>query len=94
MSAVSRQHDDDSTHSVHHGPIISAGILLGTGFGGFFDGILLHQILQWHNMLSSVSPALILGTSCSRISGAQEPTPFGRKVAGAWLAGDDRFWTS
>jgi uncharacterized membrane protein len=24
--------------------------------GGFFDGILLHQILQWHNMLSSVRP--------------------------------------
>jgi uncharacterized membrane protein len=40
----------------HHGAIISAGILLGTGLGGFFDGILLHQILQWHNMLSSVRP--------------------------------------
>jgi uncharacterized membrane protein len=24
----------------------TAGILLGIGFGGFFDGILLHQILQ------------------------------------------------
>lgn len=31
-------------------------ILLGIGLGGFFDGILLHQILQWHNMLSSVLP--------------------------------------
>ena len=40
----------------HHGAILSAGILLGTGLGGFFDGILLHQILQWHNMLSSVRP--------------------------------------
>jgi uncharacterized membrane protein len=30
-----------------------AGILLGIGFGGFFDGILLHQILQWHHMLTS-----------------------------------------
>jgi uncharacterized membrane protein len=36
--------------------IISSGILLGAGMGGFFDGILLHQILQWHNMLSSVRP--------------------------------------
>jgi uncharacterized membrane protein len=36
--------------------IVSAGILLGTGLGGFIDGILLHQILQWHNMLSSVRP--------------------------------------
>jgi uncharacterized membrane protein len=37
-------------------PLISAGILLGTGLGGFVDGIVLHQILQWHNMLSSVHP--------------------------------------
>ena len=40
----------------HHGAIISSGILLGTGLGGFVDGILLHQLLQWHNMLSSVRP--------------------------------------
>jgi uncharacterized membrane protein len=31
----------------------SAGILFGLGLGGFFDGIVLHQILQWHHMLSS-----------------------------------------
>jgi uncharacterized membrane protein len=29
------------------------GILLGIGLGGFVDGIVLHQILQWHHMLSS-----------------------------------------
>jgi uncharacterized membrane protein len=29
--------------------------LLGFAFGGFFDGILLHQILQWHHLLSGVS---------------------------------------
>ncbi|TIP73091.1 MAG: DUF2243 domain-containing protein, partial [Mesorhizobium sp.] len=28
----------------------SAGILLGLGLGGFFDGIVLHQLLQWHHM--------------------------------------------
>jgi uncharacterized membrane protein len=32
---------------------IGAGILLGLGIGGFFDGILLHQVLQWHHMLTS-----------------------------------------
>jgi uncharacterized membrane protein len=32
---------------------ISAGILLGLGLGGFFDGIVLHQMLQWHHMLTS-----------------------------------------
>jgi len=31
----------------------SAGIFLGLGLGGFFDGIVLHQILQWHHMLTS-----------------------------------------
>lgn len=31
----------------------SAGILFGLGLGGFFDGIVLHQILQWHHMLTS-----------------------------------------
>ena len=40
-----------------HGPSIApAGILLGIGLGGFLDGILLHQTLQAHNMLSAVIP--------------------------------------
>ena len=30
-----------------------ARILLGLGLGGFFDGILLHQVLHWHHMLTS-----------------------------------------
>lgn len=38
------------------GPVLSSGILIGVGLGGFVDGIVLHQILQWHNMLSSVRP--------------------------------------
>jgi uncharacterized membrane protein len=33
-----------------------AGILLGVGLGGFVDGIVLHQILQWHNMMSNWIP--------------------------------------
>lgn len=35
---------------------ISAGILFGLGLGGFFDGIVLHQLLQWHHMLSNWYP--------------------------------------
>lgn len=35
------------------------GILLGMGLGGFVDGILLHQILQWHHMLTSADTANI-----------------------------------
>jgi len=29
------------------------GIILGVGLGGFLDGIVLHQLLQWHHMLTS-----------------------------------------
>ncbi len=30
-----------------------AGIALGVGLGGFLDGIVLHQVLQWHHMLTA-----------------------------------------
>jgi uncharacterized membrane protein len=32
----------------------TAGVVLGLGLGGFFDGIVLHQLLQWHHMVSNV----------------------------------------
>jgi len=32
---------------------ISAGIFFGLGLGGFFDGIVLHQLLQWHHLLTN-----------------------------------------
>ncbi|MBT2584519.1 DUF2243 domain-containing protein [Arthrobacter sp. ISL-95] len=41
------------------GDIGLPGIILGIGLGGFVDGILLHQILQWHHMLSSSETANI-----------------------------------
>ena len=31
-----------------------SGLLYGLGLGGFVDGIVLHQILQWHHMVSHV----------------------------------------
>ncbi len=34
----------------------TAAVLLGIGLGGFIDGIVLHQVLNWHNMLSAVTP--------------------------------------
>ncbi len=34
-------------------PALLPGLLLGVGLGGFVDGIVLHQILQWHHMLTS-----------------------------------------
>lgn len=38
-------------------PLVWAGVALGFGLGGFFDGILLHQILQWHHLLSGIEQA-------------------------------------
>jgi len=40
------------SHAVAQPPSKAAGLLYGLGFGGFIDGILLHQILQWHHMVS------------------------------------------
>jgi uncharacterized membrane protein len=37
-------------------PSIAAALTLGIGLGGLFDGILFHQILQIHNMLSGWLP--------------------------------------
>lgn len=37
----------------HSRPLVTAGIWLGLGLGGFFDGVVLHQILRWHHMLTS-----------------------------------------
>ncbi|MEW9531616.1 DUF2243 domain-containing protein [Microbispora sp. NPDC049125] len=34
----------------------SAGLVLGLGIGGFIDGIVLHQLLGWHHMLSGWYP--------------------------------------
>jgi uncharacterized membrane protein len=46
----------------------NAGFLLGLGLGGFMDGILLHQILQWHNMLSSRVPPMSMEAMRSNMS--------------------------
>jgi len=35
-------------------PSKASGLLYGLGLGGFVDGIVLHQILQWHHILSHV----------------------------------------
>jgi uncharacterized membrane protein len=37
-------------------PLTTTSLILGIGIGGFIDGIVLHQILQWHEMLSNKLP--------------------------------------
>ncbi len=41
--------DSHAPRRLRHG-----AIALGVALGGFFDGILLHQILQWHHLLSAI----------------------------------------
>jgi uncharacterized membrane protein len=35
-------------------PSRASGLLFGIGLGGFVDGIVLHQLLQWHHMVTDV----------------------------------------
>ena len=46
------------------------GILLGIGLGGFVDGIVLHQILQWHHILTSTE-----GNPPTTVAGLEANTP-------------------
>jgi uncharacterized membrane protein len=49
----------------------ASGLLYGLGFGGFVDGIVLHQVLQWHHMASSVddrSPATLEGLEFNTVA--------------------------
>jgi len=35
---------------------LAAVMTIGVGLGGFVDGIVLHQVLQWHEMFSNTQP--------------------------------------
>jgi uncharacterized membrane protein len=41
---------------VPHRKAQRATVLLGIGLGGFVDGIVLHQVVPWHHMLSNWMP--------------------------------------
>jgi uncharacterized membrane protein len=56
--------------------VFGPGVLLGVGLGAFVDGIVLHQLLRWHHLLSSR-----LGASLTANLIAD-----GVFHAGAWLA--------
>ena len=43
--------------------LFGASLLMGAGLGAFADGIMLHQVLQWHAMISSVVLPVDLVTS-------------------------------
>ena len=63
-------------------PPLFPAILMGIGFGGFVDGIVLHQILQWHHMLTAEGCC-----PSSTVLGLEDNTlADGLFHAGAWIA--------
>lgn len=56
--------------------VLGPGLLLGVGLGAFVDGIVLHQLLRWHHLLSSRPD---VGLTANLIAD-------GVFHAGAWLA--------
>ena len=62
------------------GSATAAGTVIGIGMGGFVDGILFHQILQVHNMLSArVSTDTLVGAKVNMVWD-------GVFHAGVWIA--------
>ncbi len=50
----------ETDRSAGQPPPRTSGLLFGLGLGGFVDGIVLHQILQWHHMVSAETPPTTL----------------------------------
>lgn len=87
--------ESKSTQHNRSGSLIAAGIWIGLGLGGFFDGILLHEILQWHHMLSSIRPITTLAnlqanTLWDGLFHAATWTMTGLGIALLWRAGGQR----
>jgi uncharacterized membrane protein len=65
------------------------GILLGIGLGGFVDGIVLHQILQWHHLLSDhgdYPPTTVAGLEANTLAdGLFHAFTWVAVAAGLWI---------
>ncbi len=67
-------------------PLLVASLVLGVGLGGFIDGIVLHQLLQWHSMLAWA--ATLLGVVLLFRAGRFVHNVWsGRVLAGGMIAG-------
>jgi uncharacterized membrane protein len=69
--------------------VLLPGLLLGVGLGGFVDGILLHQVLQWHHLLTDTGshPATtVAGLEANTLAdGAFHAFAWGCTLAGVLL---------
>jgi uncharacterized membrane protein len=70
------------------GSVGAPAVLLGLGLGGFVDGIVLHQILQWHHMISSTEKGpidTVAGLEANTFAdGLFHATTWLLTVAGLW----------
>jgi uncharacterized membrane protein len=66
------------------------GLLLGIGLGGFVDGIVLHQILQWHHMLTATDrypSSTIAGLEANTLAdGLFHAATWALVFIGTWMA--------
>ena len=56
MAHVSEETNTNTGERSSRRGVVRGTVILGLGMGGFFDGIVLHQVLQWHHMLTNVKP--------------------------------------
>jgi uncharacterized membrane protein len=64
-------------------PLIWAGVVLGMGFGGLADGIVLHSILGWHHLICAGADTFCQPTSIEQLK--LESTRDGYFDLGLWL---------
>ncbi len=63
-----------------------AGFFIGLALAGFFDGILLHQILQWHSLFSSLDGQVYQDLRFRMLTdGAFHAAMYGVGLVGLWL---------
>jgi uncharacterized membrane protein len=53
MNTTTRVTGPDLRGGYGQPPSAAPGLLLGLGLGGFVDGIVMHQLLQWHHLVSA-----------------------------------------
>ena len=77
-----------SDHQQGDSRLIWGAFLMGVALGGFFDGILLHQVLQWHHLLSGVAPTDTVADLRFQIlaDGAFHVLHYIAAILGLWLA--------
>lgn len=63
-----------------------AGVTLGFALGGFFDGIVLHQVLQWHHLLSALDGGVFGDVSVQILAdGLFHLVMYAVALVGLWL---------